>query len=149
MKFENLFQIILVSFLVFAGCDSKPTQQALPKKVVISLSADSSFVILQRLPADVLDYLKADSIGQRQWQSIFSVYTDPKNPELRDFQSPLSGIYKVEDSLIYFIPDKAFQKDSAYFSRFYGRDILAQPSDIIKGHKLKGQAQVTEFDFIR
>jgi hypothetical protein len=150
MKFENLFHIVLICFLVLTACRGNREQNLHGKQVRFSLSPDSSAVALQGLPADVLEYLGSDTLAEKEWQAFFGVYPEPEDPELKDIQRPVSGSYSVKDSIILFVPAEAFKKDSLYFARFYSRSILAKPSDVIMGEGgLSAQADVVEFVFKR
>ncbi len=149
MKIENLFQIILISFLVFAACKAKPGIDAVAQQITIALSSDSTSVELRRVPEHILQYLRTDSLTQKEWQTFFSVYPDVSNPEIRDLQLPLGGNYLVRDSLILFIPTTKFERDSSYFARFYSRKLIDKPSDVIRGKKLFEDSKVVEFGFKR
>lgn len=149
MKIENLFQLILISFMALIACNVDLKPELVPKSIRITLSADSSSVELHRVPKTILDYLQTDSLSQQEWQSFFSVYRDASDPEFRDMQPALDGNYILKDSLILFIPNEKFKKDSAYNARCYTRHLMAKPSDIIKGQKLSGQTEVIEFGFKR
>jgi hypothetical protein len=150
MKFENLFHIMLICFLGLTACKGKQREDLPRQQVRLSLSADSSAVELHGLPADVLESLGTDSLGEKQWQSFFGVYSDPGDPELKDLQRPVSGSYSVKDSIISFVPAEEFEKDSLYFTRFYSRYILDKPSDVIMGEGgISAQAEVVEFVFKR
>ena len=150
MKFENLFHIMLICFLTLGACNRKEAENGALERVRFSLSADSSSVEVHKLPADVLDFLQADTLSEKQWQAFFGVYRQPVDAELKDFQKPLSGSYRLQDSLIIFSPSEDFRKDSVYFARFYKRNILVKPSDVILGDRgLSAETDVIEFDFKR
>lgn len=149
MKIENTLHIILISFLCLTACSSKPSPGALQKGVHISLSADSSTIELHNLQPDVLEYLQRDSLTKKEWQSVFAVYQDISDPELRDLQKALEGKYLVRDSMIIFLPTEGFKRDSAYFARFYSPKILAKPSDVIVEGNLSRQSETVEFIFRR
>jgi len=131
------------------ACQSKPSSPSLTKEVQIRLSADSSRVELHRVRPDVLDYLQSDSMDEKKWQSFFSVYHTPADAEVRDFQRPLAGSYRVQDSTIFFVPEKKFEKDSLYFARCYSRQIMDEPSDLVMGRKLSVAQDFVEFEFRR
>jgi hypothetical protein len=146
---ENLFRIIIISFLISTSCGQKQSPIALKPDVFISLSADSTTIELHRIPKDVLNYFKSDSIESKEWASFFAVYPDSKNIELRDFQPVLSGTYRVNDSLIVFKPDISFKSDSAYFARCYNHELWFEPSKIISASKSYGPAPIAELFFVR
>ncbi|HUH33248.1 MAG TPA: hypothetical protein VLZ28_04795 [Daejeonella sp.] len=131
------------------SCNSSPAPEEIQKGVHISLSADSSTVELHDVEPDVLAYLQKESLSNKEWQSLFAVYPDTNDPELRDLQFPLEGNYVIRDSFIVFLPKEAFKKDSAYFARFYRSQILMKPSDVIKEGNLSRRAEVVEFNFRR
>ncbi|NEU08990.1 hypothetical protein GZH53_11760 [Flavihumibacter sp. R14] len=148
MKVENLFHLILICFLGLMACSNKKALNTPHEKVRFSLAADSSAVEMHGLSSDVLDYLGSDSLGEKEWQSFFSVYPDHGDPELKDLQRPLAGQYLLKDSVISFVPAEEFKKDSVYFARFYTRNILGKPSDLVMdGRGLSEQAEIVEFSF--
>ena len=150
MKFENLFHLMVICFFGLTACQGKPQKDTDKQDVRISLSDDSSVVELHDLPLDVLDYLGSDTLGEKEWQGFFAVYPDPGDPELKDLQRPVSGSYSVKDKIILFIPTKEFKKDNVYFARFYMRNILAKPSEVVMGERgLSAPAEVVEFEFKR
>ena len=132
-----------------AACNPKPSPGALQKGVHISISADSSSVELHKLEPDVLEYLQEDSLTVKEWQSVFAVYQDVNDPELRDLQPALEGKYFVRDSVIIFLPKEGFKNDSVYYARFYSPQILMKPSDVIGEGNLSKRAEVVEFSFKR
>lgn len=146
---RNVLRIILISILCLSACSSDPSPAALQKGVHISLSADSSSVELHLVQPDVLEYLKEDSLSKKEWNGLFAVYRDPKDPELRDLQLPLKGNYLVKDSVIVFLPLEGFERDSGYFARFYSPKTLVKPSDAIAEGNLARKPEIVEFNFIR
>jgi hypothetical protein len=149
MKVKNWFHIISISIIFLAACHSDSAKKSAPKEFIISLSADSASLKLRRLPADLLMYLQENNLNEKDWQSIFSVYPKVSDPELQDFQRPLSGSYLIQDSSIVFSPRDGFVKDSSYLARSYMPNVLKQPSDMIMGHKPSGQSKTAEFVFKR
>jgi len=150
MKFENLFHIMLICFLAITGCADRQAKIAAAQQPRLSLSADSSAVELHDLPADILEHFRTDTLTIREWQGFFAVYRDPGDPELKDIQAPLAGTYSVNDSLVVFVPDDDFVSDSGYFARYYDRNILAAPSDIVVNKRgLSAEVKVVEVVFRR
>ena len=149
MKFENLFHIILFSFLVLTSCSGKQSPVALGSDVYINLSHDSSAIELHRISKDVLDYFRSENIKKKEWESFFAVYSNPIDEELRDFQPPIEGKYSIMDSLIIFKPETDFKPDSSYFARCYSHNLLSKPSDIMVGKNFTGQKPVAELIFVR
>lgn len=135
--------------LLAAACREKTSDLSSGIRVQMNLSADSSAVELHHVRPDVLEYLQSDSLSLKEWQSFFSVYPVPSDPEMRDFQPSLPGLYSVRDSTIVFIPEKQFEKDSLYFARCYSRQIMVEPSDLVMGRKLSAEAEFVEFEFKR
>jgi hypothetical protein len=150
MKVENLFHIILIFLVGLSSCSRKSAEQAPEQSIRISLSEDSSGVELHGLDADVLEWLGTDTLGEKEWQGFFAIFSDQGDPELRDLQRPLAGEYRVKDRMILFVPAEKFKPDSVYFARYYSRDILEKPSDLImREGSLSGNAGVVEFVFKR
>lgn len=149
MKIENLFHFILISFLIISACNRNQSSLASPNEVNISLSVDSTAVELHDVRPDVLEYFRSDSINEKDWQSFFAIYPESHDPEMRDLQQPLKGIYTVKDSTILFVPKDKFEKDIVYFARCYSRKVLSKPSDIIWGGKLSEKTEPIELVFKR
>lgn len=149
MKFENLFHIILISFLAITACNPNSISETSQPIITISLSADSTAVELHQVPQHILEYFQADSLSLKEWQSFFSVYPDASDPELRGLQSSLTGRYFLQDSTIVFVPQQKFQKDSTYYARFYIPKALSKPSDIFIGKNISDDSELIEFDFKR
>lgn len=150
MDVRNLLVFIIMNaMLLTAACREKTSETSSGKRVQISLSSDSSAVQLCHVRPDVLEYLKSDSLSLKEWQSFFSVFPTPKDPEMRDFQPSLPGSYSVRDTTIVFIPEEPFAKDSSYFARCFSRQIMDEPSDLLMGKKLSAESEFVEFDFKR
>jgi hypothetical protein len=147
MKIENLFHIILFIILLLSACGNDQSADRSKTEAFLQLSADSTGVELHHLDVEAIEYLKSDSIGEKEWQSFFSVYPDSKDPELRGLQVPLSGNYTIRDSIIFFTPAEKFKKDSVYFARFYRHALLSSSSEIIEGRKIFGQSKPIELVF--
>lgn len=146
MKVENLFHILLIILLGCVSCKPKSSKPGSESRVQFQLSSDSSTIVLHHANAALLEYLREDSLSEKQWQSFFSVYTDPGDEELRDIQKPIQGQYLLRDSLIIFVPAEKFHQGVKYFARFYNRHVLDKPSDVIRERKL-GESEFTEFSF--
>lgn len=150
MEVRNLLVFSIMNVMLFTtACREKTSETSSGKRVQISLSADSSAVELRHVRPDVLEYLQSDSLSLKEWQSFFSVFLTPGDPELRDLQRPLNGRYSVRDTTIVFIPEKQFEKDSLYFARCFSRQIMDEPSDLVMGRKLSAESEFVEFNFKR
>lgn len=146
MKVENLFHIFLIILLTVTSCKTKPTRSEVSDHAQFRLSADSTAVELTHANTELLEYLKQDSLTEKQWQSFFAVYPDPGVEELRDLQKPIQGKYLLQDSLIIFVPQQKFQNGAGYFARYYNRNVLNTPSDILREGKL-GATEFIEYSF--
>ena len=147
MKVENLFHIILFIFIIASGC--KPPAQSTNNStfLIIRLSPDSSAVELHGVPAEVLADFKSDSLTEKEWNSFFAIYKVPADPELRDIERPVTGVYQVKDSVVNFTPKDPFLKKQSYFVQCYARKLFVEPEDIVKSRKLPSRNSVQEVVF--
>lgn len=120
----------------------------MPTEIIkIKLNSDSSAVELTDIPAHVLEEFTSDSLDFSQWSNFFAVYEEVKDPEMRDFQSAITGTYRIDKNVITFRPDSAFGKGKSYFSRCYTKVLLSGPEDILSSGKLSASDNSVEFRF--
>ncbi len=146
MNFKQLFYIIFI-FLFISACGSPDKAVENETSIVISLSRDSSEIVLKGIPKDIIDEFKTDTISEKEWHSFFSVFLEPDDPDLRDTQKPLQGSYSVNDSTINFKPSESFKKGESYFVQCYARKIYVAPQDFIRDHHLPSRNSFQEVVF--
>ena len=147
MKLKNLFYIPAIILLTLFGCGESETTKTANSGIKIRLSSDSSSVELYKIPLNIAEELRADSMEADRWKDFFAVYEETSNKEMRDFQTAIDGSYTVNDSLVEFIPAQGFIKGKTYFSRCYTKDILEEPEDIISKRDLSPSDGYLEFRF--
>ena len=115
--------------------------------IKIKLNSDSSAIELINVPAHIIEEFISDSLDYSQWSNFFAVYEESKDPEMRDFQSAISGTYRIEKERIMFRPDSVFGKGRSYFSRCYTKSLLRSPEDILSSGKLSAADSYIELRF--
>ena len=137
MNYKNLFYPALIIFLIIQSCSIRPDQQEEPRSgIEIAISADSSEIQINKIPHLLVETLRADSMDQKQWQSLFAVYPQASDPELTDLQSPLKGNYRISGSTVYFKPDTAFKKQQTYMVQYFPEKFITTETEIIRSKKL-------------
>lgn len=147
MKFRNLVQVYAIFFIILGSCSERRSTDIPADTIKIKLSSDSSAIELTNVPAYIIDKFISDSLDYSQWSNFFAVYEESKDAEMRDFQPPISGTYRIEEQKIIFRPDSVFSKGKSYFSRCYTKLILRSPEDILSSGKLSAADNYTEFRF--
>lgn len=145
MKFSNWFHIFLI-FLLYS-CNTEKSTVAVENDLEISLSADSSEVILSNIPTYVLDELRADSLDNNLWTNFFAIYKDTSDVEMRDFQTALEGVYTISNGSVRFKPKLTWDSNGEYFARCYTKTLLRKPEDIISRRSINTRDGFIEFKF--
>lgn len=145
MKFSKWFHILLI-FLLYS-CNTEKSTKAVENDLVISLSSDSSEVVLTNIPPYVLEDLRADSLDNSLWTNFFAVYKDTSDVEMRDFQSAIEGTYTISDSSISFKPKFDWALNEEYFARCYTKTLLRKPEDIISRRSINSRDGFIEYKF--
>lgn len=147
MKLKNLFHISVIILILFNSCRQETVQQNIQKTVIISLSPDSTSIELIGLQSLVLEELRTDSLPDSLWTNFFAVYEEPTDPEMRDFQPALEGIYTIEGKQIRFTPKDNFRENHLYFARCYTKLLLQDAEDLIETRELFISDGFTEYKF--
>jgi len=88
------------------------------------------------LASPVLEELKSDSLPDSLWTNFFAVYEDINDPEMRDLQPAIEGVYSIEGELIRFKPKINFRRNHLYFARCYTKLLLQDAEDLIETREL-------------
>jgi len=72
------------------------------------------------------------------WEVLLPVYKMPVDTDMKDFQNAQPGKYVVEDSLVIFTPDTAFQKGQVYFVRTFDYNQAKDAWAFVREQKQKG-----------
>lgn len=147
MKLNNLFYIFIFFFLMLNSCRQKIQKDKVGSELLISLSVDSTEVILYELPTYIIDEFQADSLKNTEWINFFAVYRDTSDQEMRDFQPALEGTYTIGKGMVRFKPETEFKSGVSYFARCYTKMLLRKPEDIISTRKLFTSGDFIEFKF--
>ncbi len=147
MKLKNLFHISVIFLILFNSCKHEIVQESTQNKLIIRLNPDSSSIELIGLASPVLEELRTDSLPDSLWTNFFAVYEEPSDPEMRDFQPALEGIYTIEGKLVRFKPKDNFRENQLYFARCYTKLLLQDAEDLIETRELFISDGFTEYKF--
>ncbi|MDP3467595.1 MAG: hypothetical protein Q8S11_04640 [Daejeonella sp.] len=145
---KNLFHISVIILIFFNSCKQERAQDQTQNKLIIRFNADSNAVELRGLAIPVLEELKTDSLSDSLWANFFAVYEEPGDPEMRDFQQALEGIYSIEGGMVRFKPKDNFRENHLYFARCYTKLLLQDADDLIQTRELFLSDGFTEHKFI-
>lgn len=148
MKINKRFCIFIVFLFLFCSCSQKKPTNELTNDLKISLSPDSSQLILSNIPSYVIDEFRQDSLDNNLWTNFFAVYKDTTDLEMRDFQSAIEGTYQITDSSIIFKPQNDWSLNNFYFARCYTKTLLKKPEDILSRRTISPQNDFIEYRFI-
>jgi hypothetical protein len=147
MKLKNLFHISVIFLILFNSCKQEIVQESTQNKLIIRLNPDSSSIELVGLASHVLEELRTDSLPDSLWTNFFAVYEEPIDPEMRDFQPALEGIYTIEEEIVRFKPKDNFRENQLYFARCYTKLLLQDAEDLIETRELFISDGFTEYKF--
>lgn len=147
IKLGNLIPLTALFLLFIGSCTGQNGNERTAESMNIRLNSDSSAIELREVPVYIIEKLGSDSLNFLQWSDFFAVYEENQDPEMRDFQSPLSGYYSVEGNRVSFRPDSSFVRGRSYFSRCYTKRLPGTPSDILRSGKLMTDNSYIEFRF--
>ncbi|MXV13959.1 hypothetical protein [Hufsiella ginkgonis] len=137
MKRSRIF-CLLLGLACLAGCTRDRKRD---RKVIISLSPDSTSVIVNGMNPGLLEILRTDTLSADDWQSVLLVCKESVDETLQGMEPAYSGEYAVRDSSVIYTPDSGFVKKYTYRAEyrvpsFYSRESM--PLD----RKLPGSTEV-------
>ena len=91
----------------------------LANQIEISLSPDSSSVLIQNIDPSIIKILTVDSLSQTQWQNSISVYRKTADEDLQDLEKPLPGEYRITEGHLAFTPAEPFKKGERFLVVLY------------------------------
>ena len=147
MKFNKRFHISILFFLLLFSCSQEKSVNEAKTDLKISLSADSSELILSNIPSYVMDEFKEDSLDVNLWTNFFAVYKDTSDQEMRDFRPALDGTYTIVNGTVRFKPNSVWSSNEYYFARCYTKTLLRKPEDIISVRKINSLGGFIEYKF--
>jgi hypothetical protein len=146
MKINKWFYIF-IAFLLISSCNQEKSMNGTSSEFKISLSKDSTELILSNIPLYMMDEFREDSLDNDLWTNFFAVYRDTSDQEMRDFQPPIKGNYNLLDSSISFKPELDWALNEDYFARCYTKILLRAPADILSSRKVNTNEGYIEFKF--
>lgn len=141
-----LFCVSLMVLMGLMACQNQPVLKN-NLDLIIRLSPDSTAVMVKNLPSELLSDFKADSLDTIFCKQFFAVYPEIADQDLRDLQKPLSGIYQLRDSALYFTPTTPFAKGRAYFVQVYARKLQLNASELLKNEAWRNKTKPLEYKF--
>ncbi|GEM_PF-6330748 len=147
MKLKNLFHISVIILVLFHSCKQERVEERAINKLLIRLNSDSSEVELSGLADQAIEELMTDSLPDSLWTNFFAVYEETPDPEMRDFQPALKGIYIIDAGLIRFKPRDNFRDNGLYFARCYTKLLLQDAESLIETRELFESNGYTEYKF--
>jgi hypothetical protein len=114
--------------LLFAACSHSA-------KTTVHIRLDGNKLIIEftGLDPSVTGEIQRDSGA---WQNIFPIYRMPADTDMKDYQRPQPGRYRLSRNVLTFTPDTAFIKGQTYFLRDYEYGEGKSTWDLFK-HKQK------------
>lgn len=131
-----LWPLLLVCF----GCAHHGTKSA----VQMHLVKNDLSIELTGIDSSVTGEITRDSAA---WQNIFPVYRMPADTDMKDFQRPQPGAYRLSGNSLLFTPDTAFIKGQTYFLRAYQFGEGKSTWDIIRHRQKLGSQAYTDLTF--
>lgn len=113
--------------------------------VQIGLQVNGSLKITGPNPA-ILGEISRDSTPGI-WQQLLPVYKMPADTELKDYQLPQPGTYRLSGDAVLFTPDTPFIKWKSYYLRYYRFGEGKSVFDIIKNKRRLGTQAYTDLVF--
>jgi hypothetical protein len=133
---------VWIFLLLCFGCTHQPKQPA----VHLTLINNNQSVEFKGLDYAITGEINRDSVPGI-WQGLIPVYRMPADTDMKDYQKPLPGQYRLKDSAVVFTPDTPFVKNQTYFVRYFKFDGGNDSWDIIKGKKKLGKTAYTDLIF--
>jgi len=131
------WSILILLFL--AGCSGNSA------KMHISINVDSGHALkIMGLDPDISGQLQRDSGA---WQSLFPVYRMPLDTDMKDFQRPQPGMYRLVGNAVIFTPDTPFIKGQTYFLRYYRSGEGKSTWALIREKQKLGSQPFTDLNF--
>lgn len=143
LLFSNMKKTVWLLCLIFCGCVKKVDRQAFGVKLV-----NANTIAFKHIDYNTLSNLQLDSLDAAQWQAVLPVYKMPADTDMKDFQQPQPGRYRLKDSVLIFLADTPFQKQSRYFVRYYRLHDDGTVWTLLKGKWKHNTPQYTECTFI-
>jgi len=126
--------VVLFLILICIGCYSKPKTPA----GHVSLVNNNCSIKFTGLDYAIISEINRDT-AQGIWQGLIPVYRMPADTDMKDYQRPLPGQYRLKDSAVVFTPDTPFVKNQTYFLRYFEFGDRGSTWDFIKNKKKLGK----------
>jgi hypothetical protein len=125
--------------ILFYGCASHTA-----RSIKITLKNNSMYIQATGIDAAMFAEMQRDS---GSLQTLMPVFRMPRDTDMKDYQRPQPGVYKMEVSAIIFTPDTPFTTGNTYFLRFYDFAPAKTASEIIRSRRKLGSKVYTDLSF--
>jgi hypothetical protein len=132
----------LILLLFCAACSNKPADN-----VQIEVDRGSKAIKVTGVPLEAIHGIQRDTLSTLTWLNLFPVCSMPVDTDMRDFQPPLTGKYRILGDDITFTPDMPFKAGQTYFARYYRYDERISSMDLVMHKRTPGKAKYTELIF--
>jgi hypothetical protein len=141
-RYLTMKKSVWLFLLLCLGCTHQPKQPA----VHITLINNNRSIKFTGFDYAIISEISRDTV-QGIWQNLVPVYRMPADTEMKDYQSPVPGLYRLIDSALVFTPDTPFIKDQSYFVRYFEFAERGSTWDFIKGKKKLGKTPFIDLIF--
>lgn len=116
----------ILSMVFLSACSGPSTRLK-----VRFVEKNNSFII-SGIDSNFLAGIRNDTAAAL-WQSLIPIYCMPADTDLKDYQRPQPGRYKLLGNDVIFTPDTPFRRNQTYFVRYYRFGKSKSLWDVLKG----------------
>lgn len=145
MKRKFLFYC-LIGLCCFSWACSRP-KASNELGLDIRLSEDSTALVVDHLPQELLHELASLSAEDESWKGFFAVYEDAENPEVQHLLAPLSGSYEIEGRAVAFRPALPFIRGKGYIVQVYAQNLQMDALSLFKPNGWQMKQSPLEYKF--
>ena len=132
--------LLLFAVILLAACSNR-------RQSAVVLSVADGQVKATGISDVDLQGMKRDTMPASAWVSLFPVYAMPADTDMKNYQRPVSGKYRLTDNAVTFTPDTPFIKGKTYFARYYFYNKPISTWDLVFRRRKIGRAPYAELIF--
>jgi hypothetical protein len=136
------FRVLTGLIILLSACSPRPVKQ----QVKIVLKPQGLYVLATGIEPAMLAEMGRDS---GSLQTLMPVFRMPKDTDLKNYQQPQPGVYRVEGNAVVFSPDTPFTAGHTYFLRFYDFSEAKSAADMIRQGRKLGSKIYTDLSFTK
>ena len=145
MKLKYLFYCSIGLLGLFGSCSQPKASHDLGLE--IRLSEDSTAVIVDHIPQELLYEFSRIATDDDSWKQFFAVYEDAENTEVQNLLAPLSGNYEINDRAVMFRPSLSFTKGKGYIVQVYAQNLQLDAMSLFKRNGWQMKQSPLEYKF--